>query len=100
MKSATALNRNLAKAHIEAKFAWDKGATEAADERSAGTDSPGAMALGLRCGITRRFFPCTAGNSENVLSHGLDRAMQARLAVSKVLAKHGYTDRCSDAGHF
>ena len=29
---------------------------------------------------------------QRVLSHGLDRAMQARLAISKVLAKHGYTD--------
>ena len=48
------------------------------------------MALGFRSGFTRRLFPCTAGNSENP-SHGLDRAMQARLAVSKVLAKNGYT---------
>ena len=37
-------------------------------------------------------LPCTAGDSENSFSHGLDRAMQARLAVSKVLAKHGYTE--------
>ena len=29
---------------------------------------------------------------QRILSHGLDRAMQARLAVSKVLAKHGYTE--------
>ena len=29
---------------------------------------------------------------QRILSHGLDKAMQARLAVSKVLAKHGYTD--------
>ena len=28
---------------------------------------------------------------QRILSHGLDRAMQARLAVSKVLAKNGYT---------
>ena len=29
---------------------------------------------------------------QRILSHGLDRALQARLAVSKVLAKHGYTE--------
>ena len=29
---------------------------------------------------------------QRILSHGLDKAMQARLAVSKVLAKHGYTE--------
>ena len=28
---------------------------------------------------------------QRILSHGLDRAMQARLAVSKVLAKNGFT---------
>ena len=28
MKSVTVWNRNWQKAHIEAKFAWDKGATE------------------------------------------------------------------------
>lgn len=27
-----------------------------------------------------------------ILSAGLDRAMQARLAVARVLVKHGYTD--------
>ena len=29
---------------------------------------------------------------QRILSHGLDRALQARLSISKVLAKHGYTD--------
>ena len=29
---------------------------------------------------------------QRVLSHGLDRAMQARLAISKVLAKHPMPD--------
>ncbi len=45
-------------------------------------------------GFPRRCFHAP-GNSEN-RSHGLDRAMQARLAVSKVLAKNGYR-RCADA---
>lgn len=29
--------------------------------------------------------------TQRILSHGLDRAMQARLAISKVLAKNGFT---------
>lgn len=29
---------------------------------------------------------------QRILSHGLDRALQARLSIAKVLAKHGYTD--------
>ena len=29
---------------------------------------------------------------QRILGHGVDYALQARLALSKVLAKHGYTD--------
>ena len=29
---------------------------------------------------------------QRILSHGLDKAIQALLAVSRVLAKHGFTD--------
>lgn len=29
---------------------------------------------------------------QRILSHGLDRAMQARLSISKVLAQKGYND--------
>ena len=28
---------------------------------------------------------------QRILGHGLDKALQARLAISKVLAQHGYT---------
>ena len=55
-------------------------------------DPSGAVALGFRCGFSRWFFPCSAGNPTYPLAHGLDKAMQARLAVSRVLAKHGFTD--------
>ena len=85
------LEQELAKAHIEAKFAWDKGATE--EQRKE------VLALIRQAQWRWDFGVASHGGAfhapqeiQRVLSHGLDRAMQARLAVSKVLAKHGYTD--------
>ena len=85
------LEQELAKAHIEAKFAWDKGATE--------EQMKDVLALIRQAQWRWDFGVASHGGSfhapqeiQRVLSHGLDRAMQARLAISKVLAKHGYTD--------
>lgn len=84
------LEKELAAAHIEAKFAWDKGATEATMKpvlryiRQAqwrwdyGVASHGASFHAPQ-EVTR------------ILSNGLERALQARLAISKVLAKLGFT---------
>ena len=84
------LEQELAKAHIEAKFAWDKGATE--------TQMKDVLALIRQAQWRWDFGVASHGGSfhapqeiQRILSHGLDRAMQARLAVSKVLAKNGYT---------
>ena len=85
------LEQELAKAHIEAKFAWDKGATE--------DQMKDVLALIRQAQWRWDFGVASHGGSfhapqeiQRILSHGLDRAMQARLAVSKVLAKHGYTE--------
>ena len=85
------LKQELAKANIEAKFAWDKGATE--------EQMKDVLALIRQAQWRWDFGVASHGGSfhapqeiQRVLSHGLDRAMQARLAISKVLAKHGYTD--------
>lgn len=84
------LEKELAAAHIEAKFAWDKGATEATMKpvlryiRQAqwrwdyGVASHGASFHAPQ-EVTR------------ILSNGLERALQARLAISKVLANLGFT---------
>ena len=48
------------------------------------------MALGFRVASHGGSFHAPQ-EIQRILSHGLDRAMQARLAVSKVLAKNGYT---------
>lgn len=85
------LEQELAKAHIEAKFAWDNGATEeqmkdilplirqAQWRWDMGTSSHGGSFHAPQ-------------EVQRILSHGLDRAMQARLAISKVLAKNGFID--------
>ena len=85
------LEQELAKAHIEAKFAWDKGATE--------DQMKDVLALIRQAQWRWDFGVASHGGSfhapqeiQRILSHGLDRALQARLAVSKVLAKHGYTE--------
>lgn len=84
------LEKELAAAHIEAKFAWDKGATEEIMKpvlqyiRQAqwrwdyGVASHGASFHAPQ-EVTR------------ILSNGLERALQARLAISKVLANLGFT---------
>ena len=51
---------------------------------------PGTMALGFQVASHGSSFHAPQ-RIQRILSHGLDRAIQARLAVSKVLAKNGYT---------
>lgn len=85
------LEEELASAHIEAKFAWDKGATD--------NEMKPVLKL-LREAQWRWDFGVASHGAafhapqeiQRILSHGLDRALQARLSISKILAKHGYTD--------
>lgn len=85
------LETELAKAHIEAKFAWDKGATE--------IQMKPVLALLRQAQWRWDFGVASHGASfhapqeiQRILSHGLDKALQARLSIAKVLAKHGYID--------
>ncbi|MCP3895554.1 MAG: ammonia-forming cytochrome c nitrite reductase [Bacteroides sp.] len=83
------LEQELAKAHIEAKYAWEKGATEAQMQE--------ALKLIRQAQWRWDFAVASHGASfhapqeiQRILGHGLDKAMQARLTVSKVLAKNGF----------
>lgn len=85
------LEKELAKAHIEAKFAWDKGATDAQMQET--------LQLIRQAQWRWDFGVASHGGAfhapqeiQRILGHGLDKAMQARLATAKVLAKLGYTD--------
>jgi len=84
------LETELATAHIEAQFAWQKGATEAQMQN--------VLKLLRQAQWRWDFGVASHGGSfhapqeiERILGHGLDKTMQARLAVSKVLANLGYT---------
>ena len=85
------LEEELAAAHIEAKFAWEKGASEA--EMKPVLDLIRQSQWRWDFGVASHGAAFHAPQEiQRVLSHGLDRALQARLAIAKVLAKHGYTD--------
>lgn len=84
------LEQELAKAHIEAKFAWDKGATDLQMQE--------ALKLIRQAQWRWDFGVASHGGSfhapqeiQRILGHGLDKALQARLAISKVLANNGFT---------
>ena len=84
------IEKELAAAHIEAKFAWDKGASEA--------EMKPVLDL-LRKSQWRWDFAVASHGASfhapqevtRILGHSLDYAQQARLRISKILARHGYT---------
>lgn len=85
------LEKELAKAHIEAKFAWDKGATE--------NEMKEILMLIRQAQWRWDFGVSSHGGSFHapqetmrILGHGLNKAFQARMAINKVLISHGYTD--------
>lgn len=84
------LEEELTKAHIEAKFTWDKGAAEQQMEK--------VLKL-LRQAQWRWDFGITSHGAAfhapqevmRILSDGLDKAMQARILIMKILVCQGYT---------
>jgi nitrite reductase (cytochrome c-552) len=84
------LETELATAHLEAQFAWSKGATE--------TQMQGALKLLRQSQWRWDFAVASHGASfhapqetQRILGNGLDKALQARLSLSKTLANLGYT---------
>jgi len=84
------LETELTKAHIEAKYAWDHGATE--------EQMTEALQLIRQSQWRWDFGVASHGGSfhapqeiQRILSGGLDKALQARLVISKILAKKGFT---------
>jgi len=85
------LEEALAKAHIEAKFAWDKGASE----------KQMANALKLIRGAQWRWDYVAASHgasfhapfeSARVIGLGLEKAQEARIEITRVLASLGYSE--------
>ena len=85
------VEQELSKAHIEAKFAWDRGATE--------NEMKEALAFIRQAQWRWDFAISSHGGSFHapqetmrILGHGLNKAFQARMSIKKVLIAHGYTE--------
>lgn len=84
------LEEELAKAHIEAKFAWEKGATE---------EQMKAVLKLIRQAQWRWDFGVTSHGAAfhapqeviRIWGDGLDKATQARMLLIRLLARRGYT---------
>ena len=89
-QTRTLLEEVLAKAHIEAKFAWDNGANEKQMEN--------ALKL-IRAAQWRWDFVAASHGasfhapfeSARIIALGLEKAQEARIEISRVLATYGYT---------
>ncbi|MDR3237249.1 MAG: ammonia-forming cytochrome c nitrite reductase [Spirochaetia bacterium] len=89
MEVRTKLEAELAKAHIEAAFAWEKGATEA--------QMASTLKL-LRQSQWRWDYAFASHGAsfhapqeiQRIMSNGIEKALQARLATAKVLAALGF----------
>ncbi len=86
------VEKELAAAHIEAQFAWEKGATEAQMQE--------ALQLIRQSQWCWDYAVASHGGSfhspvefQRILSHSLDRAHKARFAIAQVLAQNGYTGK-------
>ena len=86
----THVEKELAAAHIEAKFAWDKGATEA-EMQTALSD--------LRKGQWRWDYAVASHGAAfhapqevmRLLASAMEYAKDARLQIARVVARHGFT---------
>jgi nitrite reductase (cytochrome c-552) len=90
-ETGSLLEVTLAKAHIEAKFAWDKGASEKQMKN----------VLKLIRGAQWRWDYVAASHgssfhapfeSARVIGLGLEKAQEARIEITRVLASMGYAD--------
>lgn len=84
------VEEELAKAHLEAQFAWEKGAS--------GIQMQNALQLIRQAQWRWDYAVASHGGSfhspvefQRILSMGLDRAHKARFEISKVLAELGFT---------
>ncbi len=85
------IEKELSKAHIMAKTAWEKGATDKEMEAS--------LKLLRQAQWRWDFAVASHGGSfhapvetQRILAHGLDKSLQAQLELQRVLFTHGVTD--------
>jgi nitrite reductase (cytochrome c-552) len=79
----------LSTAHIEAKFAWDKGATEAQMKDILQLIRQAQWRWDFAAGSHGAPFHAPQ-EVQRIFGNSLDKTMQARMAISKLLAQLGY----------
>lgn len=85
------LEESLAKAHIMAKNAWDNGATK--EQMKASLDLIRQSQWRWDFGVASHGASFHAPvETQRILAHGLDKALQAQLELQKVLFAQGVTD--------
>ncbi|MCD8081315.1 MAG: ammonia-forming cytochrome c nitrite reductase subunit c552, partial [Bacteroides sp.] len=84
------LEQELALAHVEAQFAWEQGATEAQMKETLKLIREAQWRWDFGVASHGAAFHAPQ-ETQRILAHGLDKALQARLSVSRVLADHGFT---------
>lgn len=86
----TRIEKELTKAHFEAKYAWDKGATEAEMKSTLQAIRKSQWRWDFVVASHGAAFHAPQ-ESLRILGHSLSYAQEARLSVAKVLAKRGFT---------
>ncbi|MBN8215255.1 MAG: ammonia-forming cytochrome c nitrite reductase [Spirochaetes bacterium] len=79
----------LVKAHLEAKFAWDKGATEAQMEGALGLIRAAQWRWDLAVAGHGNSFHSTV-ETARLIAVGIEKAQAARIELVRVLAQNGY----------
>lgn len=85
------LEATLAQAHIMAKLAWDKGATDKEMEKSLKLIRQGQWRWDFGVASHGASFHAPV-ETQRILAHGLDKAMQAQMELQKVLFAHGVSE--------
>lgn len=84
------VEKELAKAHIMAKLAWDKGATPAQMESTLKLIRAAQWRWDFAVASHGASFHAPV-ETQRILGHSLDKSYQAQLEVNSVLAKLGYS---------
>lgn len=85
------IEKELSRAHIMAKTAWDNGATDPEMKESLQLIRQAQWRWDFAVASHGASFHAPV-ETQRILAHSLDRTMQAQLELQKVLFKHGITD--------
>lgn len=89
IENRTKLEKLLAKAHIEAKFAWDKGANDKQMEAALKHIRAAQWRWDYSAASHGASFHAPLETSR-IIAHGIEKAQEARLEIARVLANLGY----------